>query len=111
MHRVFARGCRAGNDLGDIQSRTTADADDQLRALGDLKGRVQMRKLRLAGKIGKHRRFDACAFKLPAHLLGKAGLGQKAVNDENSTLYAIKRGCGRGETGEDAVSEADFGNG
>src|SRR5689334_7075007 len=100
MHRVFARGRRAGNDLGDIQSRTATDADDQLCALGDLERRVQMRKLRLAGEIGKHSRFDAGALKLPAHLLGKSGLRQEAVDDENSPLYAIKRGGGRGETGE-----------
>ncbi|MNL41337.1 hypothetical protein D3C87_1637410 [compost metagenome] len=109
MHRILAGGGTAGRDLGDIQRRTAADADHEIGADSRRAGRVDMRELWLAGKIGEHAGIDTFMAEAVDDPSGEAGLGEKAVYDERRrccTLRFRRRADGR----MDIVRQADFGN-
>ena len=110
MHGVFARGRATGSDLGDIECRTAADADDQIRTLGRIARSLDMGKLGLAGKAGIDRRVDPFRLERSGQLVCHARGGKEAVHDDGSAADGAERLGSSGNAIGSTGREADFGN-
>ena len=111
VHRVLTGGEAACDDLADIEGRTAAYADHHVGALPDSNRRMQMSKLRLAGKVGKDLRLDARFGKRAADLGSEARLSQEGIDHEQNDMDAIERFDRCGKLGKRTLTEANVWNG
>ena len=109
-HRIFARRCATGDDLGDIQRRAAADADHHIRALGRLYRRADMRELRFAGEIREDLHGEARFSQIGLDLVRKTGSGQERIDHQKSGGNAIEGFDGCGKAGQRTAAKADVWN-